>query len=248
MRYFYIICLVLSSFFIYHQSSADNIGRQYAFFVPGSAYQENTAVNNLDSIQPRYKKTRASNKPTQTSPSKNQKNKIKTAEKLKRPITQKPLKEIADTNPTPQIKDKETLVITKQADTVKEETPIITATETAVTSAPVIETPATPQFSEEEMNRIREKAAQYNIDDDDDFIIAPTITEASQNKEKSLSAMLSEIPYPNPDEPSFKQTFGKYGIALRTLYRQKTLPKDYEQDRILAKATSIKRFKVEAAD
>jgi len=246
MRYFYIICLVLSSFFIYNLSSADNIERQYAFFVPGSAYQENTAINNLDSIQPRYKKTRVNN--TQTPPSKN---KIKATEKLTRPVTKKPLKEIADAKPVPQIKDKKTTIATKQqANTIKEDSPIINTAETTDTPlAPVVETPTTPQLSEEELNRIKEKAAQYNIDDDDDFVIAPAFSdEAEQKKEKTINAMLSEIPYPNSDEPKFKQAFGKYGIALRTLYRQKTMPNDYEQDKILAKATSIKRFKVEAAD
>lgn len=247
MRYLYIICLVLSSFFIYNLSSADNIERQYAFFVPGNAYEKNTMVNNLNSIQPRYKKKQPNAKPTQSSISKKQKNKIKTAEKSSRPVTEKPLKEIADTKSAPQIKTQETPIVAEQTNAVNEETSTITTTETSVTSTPVVETPATPQLSEEELNKIKEKAAQYNIDEDD-FIISPSTEYASQDKEKSISGMLSEIPYPNPDEPSFKQAFGKYGIALRALYRQKTLPKDYEQDRILAKANSIKRFKVEVAD
>ena len=256
MRYFYIICLVLSSFFIYNLSSADNIGRKYAFFVPGNAYQKNTDVNNLNTMRTRYKKPTTSNKTDTASLSKTKKTKTKTAEKLTHPVTKKPLKEMATIQQTPQIKAKEAATIAKQENTVKEEAPVITTT----TSAPVADTSLPTQLSstetdtpieeqllsQEDLDKIKEKAAQYNIEEDD-FIIAPFFSaEAEQKEEKTINTMLSEIPYPNSDDPKFKQAFGKYGIALRTLYRQKTMPNDYEQDKILAKATSIKRFKVEA--
>ena len=244
MKYFYIICLVLSSFFIYNLSSADNIERQYAFFIPGNSYQKNTDVNNLNTMSTRYKKQVTTDKKDTSSPSAHSKANIKTAEKLSRPVTKKPLKEITDTTQTSQITTKETPSVIKQDTAINDETAIKTKA-----TAPIPETPVsvTEQLSQEELDKIKQKAAQYNIDDDD-FFITPIASETTPKEEKTINAMLSEIPYPNSDEPKFKQAFGKYGIALRTLYRQKEMPKDYEQDRILAKANSIKRFKVEAKD
>lgn len=257
MRYFYIICLVLSSFFIYNLSSADNIGRQYAFFIPGNAYQKNTEVNDLNSMRTRYKKTEIKDNTDSISVSKNKTTKMKTTEKLTRPVTKKPLTEIADTEPTPQIKKQET--VTEQSKTIKDGIPTITAdTSASETNTPAVTTqlpskeadaPVEVQLSQEELDKIKEKAAQYNIDEDDEFIIAPASpSKTAQQEEKSINSLLSAIPYPSPDEPNFKQAFGKYGITLRTLYRKKEMPADYEQDRILAKATSMKRFKVEAAN
>lgn len=247
MRYFYIICLVLSSFFIYNQSSADNIMRQYAFFIPGNAYQKNTTVNNLDSMRPRYEKPTISENTDKIPPA--QKTTTKSIEKITRPVTKKPLKEIAETKPAPQINAPKTLTVTKQPDSINQEISVITENANATAPTPVADNSSTEQLSEEKLNEIKEKAAQYNIDIDDDFVITPALTNGKNiPKEKTINAMLSEIPYPNPDEPKFKQIFGQYGMALRALYRQKVLPKDREQDKTLAKANSIKRFKVEAAD
>ena len=245
MRYFYIICLTLSSLFIYNQSSADNLSFRYAFFVPNQAYQGNTAVNNLDSIKPRYKKNKTNEKFSKPSFEKKSRVTTKTSEKITPPTVKKAQTKVSDTPPI-----KETPTITETAISRNTKTPPITPDTDSAEIKSISEAldDKTKQLSKEDEEKIKEIAAQYNIEEDD-FIISPEFSnKPNQPKEKTISTMLSEIPYPNPDEPNFKQTFGKYGITLRTLYRQKKMPKDYEQDKILAKANSIKRFKVEASD
>ena len=185
MRYFYIICLVLSSFFIYNQSSAENRSRQYAFFVPNNVYQNNTETNNIDSIRPRYARS------------------PKESPEAKQYISQKPTtKEPKITLPYTRNQLKEETVETSQASNNQPQTK---ETETLQSSThnqtpQIIETPDIPlisaQESVEQPIAIPNNAAKYNIDDD---FLASLTPEPSQpiieQEEKTISEMLSEIPF-----------------------------------------------------
>ena len=56
MNYLYIICLALSSLFTYKPLSAETHPLQYAFFIPGGAFQQNTRVQDIRLMKPRYAK------------------------------------------------------------------------------------------------------------------------------------------------------------------------------------------------
>ena len=60
MKYFYISCLLLSSFFTYKTLSAKDNYAQYAFFMPKGAFEQNTTLDDIESMRPRQPK------PTQT--------------------------------------------------------------------------------------------------------------------------------------------------------------------------------------
>ena len=93
---------------------------------------------------------------------------------------------------------------------------------------------------------IKEKVAKYNIDEYFTISFSPKLSDLKkEDKPKTIKEMLTAIPYPDLEAPKFKQAYGRYGITLRTFYRKKEMPTDYDQDEILAKANSSKRFLVE---
>lgn len=51
MRYFYILCLILSSVFTYKQLYAQNIFNQYAFYIPQNSFQNNTDIAKQDYLR-----------------------------------------------------------------------------------------------------------------------------------------------------------------------------------------------------
>ena len=247
MRYFYIICLVLSSFFIYKQSSAENIPQKYAMFMPNNAYHENTAVNNLDSMQPRYKTPQQKNtikKRKVSTPTKTSKKETEPMPKITLPFVRNPL--IEATPEEAEAKRTTLSTTSSQTETLAQEAP---QTEQLLPPPPASEKDKEAKPFEEvvEMpDSIKEKASQYNIDDDFEVSFSPHPQVITQKeKPKTIKEMLSAIPYPDLDAPKFKQTYGRYGITLRTFYRQKEMPTDYDQDEILAKANTSKRFLVE---
>jgi hypothetical protein len=239
MRYFYITCLILSSFFIYNQSSAENISRQYAFFVPNNVYNENTTINNIDSMRPRHAPSAQKNiksKPKQQRAKKNL------------PFTRPPLVgKIPDTETTTNT------VSTLEKNTLSQN---VTSSQSADSATDTINTkPTSPTI--QTSNQVIDThtptqntppASKYNLDED--FITeikkaeTKTINVKPEKTEKTISERLAEIPFPDPEQPKYKQIFGNYGITLRTLYRQNEMPADYEQDEVLSKANSIKRFLV----
>ena len=56
MKYIYIICLLLSSFFTDKSSAATNESTRYAFFMPQGALQQNRQVPDIRLMRPRHTK------------------------------------------------------------------------------------------------------------------------------------------------------------------------------------------------
>ncbi len=67
---------------------------------------------------------------------------------------------------------------------------------------------------------------------------------ASDLQHKDLSKLLALLPYPDFDQPKFKQLYAIYALDLRTLYRKGKFLPNPEQDAALAKADTMRRFEV----
>lgn len=221
MKYTYMICLTLSSLFINKPLLADTNTLSHAFFIPTGAFQQNTEVQDIDTMRPRY------SVPYEPS----------TTEETDDTFIEQPTP-IAESTPSPtplQIKKavqpiQATPKITQQA--------IAKPLSPAPTSKPTEPAPLpTP--------------SPYKLED----IIPETTSETTQTEtdelspleafqQKSLKEMLDTLPYPNFNLPKYKQLYALYVLELRTAYRKGELPYNYEQEQILAKANSIRRFEV----
>ncbi|MCM1322702.1 MAG: hypothetical protein NC218_00775 [Acetobacter sp.] len=94
------------------------------------------------------------------------------------------------------------------------------------------------------------KQVKYQLEDtiienkkDTSTTQTPAISTA-QFKQNTMSEMLETLPYPDFKQPKYKQLYALYGLDLRTTYRQGKLPSNYEQEKALSKANSIRRFEV----
>jgi hypothetical protein len=63
-------------------------------------------------------------------------------------------------------------------------------------------------------------------------------------KEKSISDIFSEIPYPNNKLPKYKNAYLDYIMSLRVLHRTKKMQPDTKQEETLAKANTLRRFDI----
>lgn len=61
---------------------------------------------------------------------------------------------------------------------------------------------------------------------------------------KSVKDLLAALPYPDFEQPKFKQLYAIYALDLRTLYREGNFLANPEQEEALAKANSVRRFEV----
>lgn len=246
MRYFYMTCLILSSFFICNHSIAENITRQYAFFIPNNVYDKNTTVNSIDSIRPRYTlATQKGTNPKENTQKNNNRDKI-TLPFSRPPITGKIANDTEvslKTNSIPQ-KDSSPSKTAPQP-SPESNTNIITKESAPIEAKQIVHT--ADSYSSQPSSQTKSNTSKYNLDDDfltDIKKAEAKIIKPQLPKEKTITERLAEIPFPDLEQPRYKQVFGNYGITLRTLYRQNEMPADYEQDEILAKANSIKRFLV----
>ena len=62
--------------------------------------------------------------------------------------------------------------------------------------------------------------------------------------EKSISEIFSEIPFPDNTMLKHQKSYFDYIMALRILYRTKKIQPDSNQEEILSKAKSIRRFEI----
>lgn len=227
MKYFYISCLLLSSFFTYKTLSAKDNYLQYAFFMPKGAFEQNTTLDDIESMRPRQPK------PTQTQQDTEQLQEEIPSPKITLPYVKKKIKlqkEIADHK-------------------VKEETPQVSATIKNNTAEkpkqiakplPITKTPLA--ISPE----LLEKLNKYSLEDTP-LEKAENNTPAQISKpipQKSLTQMLSDVPYPNPSLPKFQQAYASYVMDLRIFNRRGKLPANPSQEQTLQKANSIRRFDV----
>ena len=82
---------------------------------------------------------------------------------------------------------------------------------------------------------------QTEEQDDDEDKISPI----ERYKTEDIVDLLRSIPHPNPKLPKFKQLYTLYALELRTLYKHTKLPMNLEQEEILKKVNTIRRFEVE---
>lgn len=223
MKYFYISCLLLSSFFTYKTLSAKDNYAQYAFFMPKGAFEQNTTLDDIESMRPRQPK------PTQTWQDTEQTQEEAPAPQITLPYVKKKIKiqkEIADNK-------------------IKEETPQVSATtppNNTLEKPKQTAKPAPLAISPE----LLEKLNKYSLEDTP-LEKEENNTPAQISKpipQKSLAQMLSDVPYPNPSLPKFQQAYASYVMDLRIFNRRGKFPVNTAQEKTLQKANSIRRFDV----
>ena len=249
MRYIYIISLALSSIFTYKSIYANETYPLYAFFVPDNAFQQNTMVDKIENMRPRYSSSNQNyakydnedddiyddeDIDLEEEDNKEEKNDISSNKlpPITLPYVRKSFVLKDDTSPT-SATDKEKPKKVKPIPRPQAPTRQIVA--------PKIETP--PVADED----IKEKLKKYDLTssfDDSPSDNRYTDSKLESFKKKSIPEMLATIPYPNPRLPKFKQTYASYGMDLRVLYRRGNFPENFEQEKILKKADSMTRFEV----
>lgn len=243
MKYIYIICLLLSSFFTDKSSAATNESTRYAFFMPQGALQQNRQVPDIRLMRPRHTKPVEDTQPVSSD----------TPTEVKQ-ISNKPQPQNLARTPTlentvtsesvPQNTRKSSAPARQYAQPQTQSASKTKAT--AQSTTPKKQIIASPELSPE----IEKKVQQYTLDDSPipqkktATTTAAAISPLEKLKQKSLKELLADIPYPDSDLPKFKQLYADYGMELRVLERRHKLPANSEQEETLAKASTLRRFEV----
>lgn len=240
MKYIYIICLLLSSFFTDKSSAATNESTRYAFFMPQGALQQNRQVPDIRLMRPRHTKPVEDTQPASSD-------------------TPTAIKQISN-KPHPQnLARTPTLENTVTSESVPQNTRKSSAparqyaqpqTQSA-SKATATAQPTTPKKQIIASPEIEKKVQQYTLDDSPvppqkktAATTAAAISPLEKLKQKSLKELLADIPYPDSNLPKFKQLYADYGMELRVLERRHKLPTNSEQEKTLAKANTLRRFEV----
>ena len=264
MKYIYTISIILSSFFIYTKGWAQTSAQQYAFFIPGGAFQQNQQVQDIRLMRPRYAKTEeaeSNEEETTTSSSTNTYSQDLSTESINTKA------------PTPQISARKKA---SRASSSKRNISTLPLPNRVVESAPINNYPqesssatrettgaTTIVFQDEQQTNtdkrtsqpvsqeVTQKLEQYQLEDNSQLASPQEkqhsksqLSDIEQLKQKSLSSLLANIPYPDSSQPKFKQLYPYYGLELRVYQRRGKFPSNREQEEALAKANSIKRFDV----
>ena len=244
MKYIYIICLLLSSFFTDKSSAATNESTRYAFFMPQGALQQNHQVPDIRLMRPRHTKPVENTQPASsdtTTEVKQISNKPHPQNLARTPA----LKNTVTSENVPQNTRKSSAPTRQYAQPQTQ--PTAKATVAAQPTTPKKQIIASPELSPE----IEKKVQQYTLDDSPvppqkktATTTAAAISPLEKLKQKSLKELLADIPYPDADLPKFKQLYADYGMELRVLERRHKLPANSEQEETLAKASTLRRFEV----
>lgn len=244
MKYIYIISLALSSIFAYKSVSAKEISQKYAFFVPSNAFQQNTSLDDIENMRPRYSNQDYNSYIEEDEEYDEDIDKEEDYDDdqfptITLPYVKKNLVFEQATPPNPTVKESQSQKALPSTEKVPQ--PKIYKAPVQQVAAPKEETVSVPD------SEIKEKLKTYNLTSS--FDDSPTDNEYTGNKleafkRKSIPDMLATIPYPNPQLPKFKQTYATYGMDLRVLYRRGNFPDNYDQEKILEKANSMTRFEV----
>ena len=240
MKYIYIICLLLSSFFTDKSSAATNESARYAFFMPQGALQQNRQVPDIRLMRPRHTKPvediqpATSDTPTEVKQISNKPH----PQNLARTPT---LENTVTSESVPQNTRKSSAPARQYAQPQTQSASKATAT--AQPTTPKKQIIASPE--------IEKKVQQYTLDDSPvppqkktAATTAAAISPLEKLKQKSLKELLADIPYPDSNLPKFKQLYADYGMELRVLERRHKLPTNSEQEKTLAKANTLRRFEV----
>lgn len=228
MKYTYIICLALSSFFTYKQLIADTNAHINAFFIPGGAFQQNTQTTDIQKMKPRY--SQDSHTDTQQ----------------------------ADISNTIQSNTKPSSAVTKQAINTAKQTQEKNRKTAQTTQKTTVSQPVLPSSSStSKNNKSKSKpTSKYTLQDDisapapqtktktQEVPLETQLSKIEEFEQKSIKEMLNILPSPDFKLPKYQQIYALYGLELRSAYRRGKLPANYEQEATLAKANSIRRFPV----
>lgn len=240
MLHLYSICLVLSSLFAYNASAAENRPLRYAFFIPADSLQKNTTIQDIRLMHPRHIKTEESSSATESY------NKISSPEK-KAPSDK--------TSAANRLGQKTTLPVEKSRPaTIKKQTLESLRRQKSMPDTAV--KPEKPQpLPAPDTKEIVEKLKNYKLDDSPVPPVTarnnpakpaePVFSELEKLQQKDLSELLAAIPYPDSRQPKFRQLYDNYGLEMRMMQRRGDFPDNPEQEKTLAKANSLRRFKVQ---
>ncbi len=244
MKYIYIICLLLSSFFTDKSSAATNESTRYAFFMPQGALQQNRQVPDIRLMRPRHTKPVEDTQPA-SSDTPTEAKQISNKPHPKNLARTPALKNTVTSENVPQNTRKSSAPTRQYAQPQTQ--PTAKATAAAQPTTPKKQIIASPELSPE----IEKKVQQYTLDDSPippqkktATTTAAAISPLEKLKQKSLKELLADIPYPDSDLPKFKQLYADYGMELRVLERRHKLPANSEQEETLAKANTLRRFEV----
>ena len=244
MKYIYIICLLLSSFFTDKSSAATNESTRYAFFMPQGALQQNRQVPDIRLMRPRHTKPVEDTQPA-SSDTPTEVKQISNKPHPKNLARTPALKNTVTSENVPQNTRKSSAPTRQYAQPQTQ--PTAKATAAAQPTTPRKQIIASPELSPE----IEKKVQQYTLDDSPippqkktATTTAAAISPLEKLKQKSLKELLADIPYPDSDLPKFKQLYADYGMELRVLERRHKLPANSEQEETLAKANTLRRFEV----
>ncbi len=229
MKHIYIISIILSSFFAISSANAKNNLLQYAFYMPQDAFQYNTIEE---------PKTTRKNINTSMQQIRNQNN------KSSKPITKK------TTSSKPQnIKSDKKTLKTSAYEYAKQKSRQKFKPKTIIkTKKPSIDGNVSKLTVYKQTNKTshspskttnKKSSSSKNIATETIIMQKPT-----PEKEKSISEVFSEIPYPNEQLPKYKNAYLDYILSLRILYRTKKLQPNLRQEEVLSKANTIRRFDI----
>lgn len=217
MKYTYIICMTLSSFFTHSLSYADTNTYLNTFFIPSNAFQQNTQTVNIEQMKPRHKEVEPSIKQPDSTGLSQQSTSAPTTETL-----QSAQQISATTKKSAKKTDKK--LKTKQLS--KQRLPSSTKQKKQIPSKYKIQDDSTTLSA----STVKEEKTMP--------------PQKRDVREKSVREMLDSLPSPNFKLPKYQQIYALYGLELRSAYRRGTLPSNYEQETTLSKANSIRRFEV----
>lgn len=268
MNYLYIICLALSSLFTYKPLSAETHPLQYAFFIPGGAFQQNTRVQDIRLMKPRYAKPdEESESSAAVSFSKRRStadfssNSVSSSDVIPSSAAAKTFAESPSVTSSsalsaPKASEPQyTLpVVEKKIVTIKKISANPVAKADMPNSSPAKnETAADTRLPSPDSTEIASKLQKYKLDEnitvqaatpEPPLAAAPDASPLEQLHRKSLNELIQAIPYPDAKLPKFKQRYALYGLEMRVLQRRGKFPANPEQEEALAKADSLQRFEV----
>lgn len=224
MKYIYIICLALSSFFTYKHLSADSNTHLNTFFIPQGVFQQNTQNKDIQQMKPRYSQSSSPFVQQNTSETiTRQNNTLPTPSANNTKNNEPTIKKTSDITTPPSSKPLKTQKASSTHTQKKQNSPQKTVASKYTLEENIL--PSTPSIAPQQ--------------------IETTPSPKEEFEQKSIKEMLNTLPTPNFKLPKYQQIYALYGLELRSAYRRGYLPANYEQEKTLSKANSIRRFKVE---
>ena len=225
MKYFYIICLALSSFFTYKHLSATEQLRQYAFFMPNNAFLRNTDGTDvtINAVRQRVQKDEETMKIPER--------------QIVRPFVHKKVQRMQPDDEIiyekPKMEELDTIHTSQQKIDDNESFGNILSDEDKAR----LEKYSLSDELEEDLN--------HNEDAKKDEKPVKKLSLLEEYSQLSISEMFAKIPFPDDRLPKYKQRYSTYNMDLRVLHRNGELPYNRELEEALAKANTIQRFTVE---